>query len=101
VILDAYGDRRNQIAMAMGVTYHEAIKQQVLPYAVVPMNRRGEADPAELRRAMLEEGGIALEGGKVELRFPTLAMAETAHQHLVDLLPGGYWSILEGVGQIP
>jgi hypothetical protein len=101
VILDAYRDRRDQIAMAMGVTYHEAIDQQVLPYAVIPMTRHGEVDPTELRRAMLEEGGIALDGGKVALRFPTLAMAEDAHQHLVDLLPGGYWSILERVGPIP
>ena len=33
VILDAYRDRRDQIAMAMGVTYQEAIDQQVLPYS--------------------------------------------------------------------
>ena len=50
---------------------------------------------------MLDEGGIALDGGKVDLRFPTRAMAEAAHQRLVDLLPGGYWSILEGVRPTP
>jgi hypothetical protein len=101
VILDAYGDRRDQIAMAMGVTYQEAIDQQVLPYMVVPMTRRGEADPAELRRAMLEEGGIPLGDEKVDLRFPRLAMAEAAHQRLCDRLPQGYWSISWNVAPIP
>ncbi len=71
VILDAYQDQRDRISMAMGVTYQEAIDQQLLPYTVVPMTRHGEVDPAALRRAMLEEGGIALDGGKVDLRFPT------------------------------
>jgi hypothetical protein len=101
VILDAYQDQRDWISLAMGATYQEAIDQQLLPYAVVPMTRNGDADPTALRGAMLEEGGITLDGGKVDLRFPTRAMAEAAHQHLVDLLPGGYWSILEGVGPIP
>ena len=36
LILDAYeDDRRDQIAQASGVTYHEAIQQQLLPYTIV------------------------------------------------------------------
>jgi hypothetical protein len=101
VILDAYQDQRDRISLAMGVTYQEAIDQQVLPYMVVPMTRRGEVDPAELRRAMLEEGGIALGDEKVDLRFPSLAMAEAAHQRLRDRLPQGYWSISWNVAPIP
>jgi hypothetical protein len=42
-----------------------------------------------------------LSNGKVELRFPTMAMAEEAHQRLSERLPGGYWSILETIGQVP
>ncbi|HZW35188.1 MAG TPA: hypothetical protein VFF52_30985 [Isosphaeraceae bacterium] len=101
VILDAYQDRRDQIAMAMGVTYQEAIDQHVLPYAVIPMAHRGEVDLADLRKAMLEEGGIALDDGKVDLRFPTLAMAEAAHHRLCERLPQGYWSISQTVAPIP
>ena len=42
---------------------------------------------------MLEEGGIALNGGKIDLRFPTLAMAEAAHQRLCERLPLGDWTM--------
>src|SRR5258708_4042939 len=45
LILDAYDDRKDEISLAMGVTYHEAIAQQLLPYTVVPMMRRGQVDP--------------------------------------------------------
>lgn len=101
LILDAYNDRKDRISLAMGVTYREAIAQHLLPYTVVPMMRRGQVDPAALNKAMLDEGGVALLNGRVELRFPTMAMAEEAQQRLAERLPGGYWSILETVGQVP
>jgi hypothetical protein len=101
LILEAYRDRKDEISLAMGLTYDEAIAQHLLPYAVAPMMRRGKANPAALKKAMLEEGGFALPNGKVELRFPTMAMAEAAHKRLTEQLPGGYWSILETVGQVP
>ena len=56
------------------------------------MIREGEFDPSKVRNAMLEEGGIALPSEKVDLRFPTMSMAETAHRHLCEKLPRGYWS---------
>ncbi len=92
-ILEAYKDQERNIAQALGVTYHEAMEQQLLPYAVIPMTRRGEADLAALRQAMLEEGAISVSQDKDDLRFPTMAMAEAAHQRLCERLPAGYWSI--------
>ena len=35
LILDAYGDDQEKIAQALGVTYEEAIEQQLLPYTIV------------------------------------------------------------------
>jgi hypothetical protein len=95
LILEAYQDEKERIALALGVTQQEALQQQLLPYAVVPMVRRGEVDAAQLRQAMLEEGAIALSPEKVALRLPTMAMAQAAHQRLCDKLPKGYWSIVQ------
>lgn len=101
IILGAYKERKPKIAQALGVTYQEAIEQQVLPYAVIPMVRPGEIDLEELKRAMIAEGGLALANGKVDLRFPTMALAEQAHRRISDKLPKGYWSIVQTVGSIP
>ena len=98
MILAAYKGSKVQIAQALGVTYQEAIEQQVLPYAVVPMIRRGELNDEDVKKAMLAEGGFALENGKVDLRFPTMPLAEQAHKRLTDALPKGYWSIVQTVG---
>ena len=100
MILAAYKDSNVQIAQALGVTYSEAVEQQVLPYAVVPMIRRGELDEEEVKKAMLVQGGFALENGKVDLRFPTMPLAEQAHKRLTDAMPKGYWSIVQTVGYL-
>jgi hypothetical protein len=71
------------------------MEQHLLPYAVVPLVRRGEGDLGEVRRFVLEEGGIALPSGRVDLRFPTMAMAEEVHRRLCKKLPDGYWSIVQ------
>jgi hypothetical protein len=100
LILEAYQEQKNVISQALGVTYAEALDQQLLPYAVLPMSRPGEADAAELRKRMLEQGGICIAGEKVDLRFPTMAMAEAAHRKLSKQLPNGYWSIVQTVAPI-
>jgi len=102
MILDAYKTvgSKVQIAQALGVTYQEAIEQQVLPYAVLPMIRRGEVNEDDVKKAMLAEGGFALSDGKVDLRFPTMLLAEQAHKRLADTLPKGYWSIVQTVGYL-
>ena len=48
-----------------------------------------------LNAAMLKQGGFALEGGKVDLRFPTRTMAQEAHRQLCDEVPKGYRSMVE------
>ena len=95
IILEAYGEDGGSIAQALGVTYDEAIEQQVLPYAVQPMNRRGEADPEAVRNAMIRQGGILFGDKKVDLRFPSLQLAQDAFERLVQDLPTGYWSIVQ------
>jgi hypothetical protein len=100
IIREVYQGDQN-VAQALGVTYQEAMEQQLLPYAVVPMARPDEIDPEKVREAMIQEGGIHLERDRVDLRFPTMAMAEASHQRLVQRLPRGYWSIVQTVGTIP
>ncbi len=100
MILKAYEGKKLQIAQALGVTYEEAIEQQVLPYSVSPLIRHGEIDDEVVKKAMLAEGGFALENGKVDLRFPTIFLAEQAHRKLADALPKGYWSVVQTVGYV-
>jgi hypothetical protein len=101
IILQAYDGRGLKIAQALGVTYQEAVEQQVLPYAVIPMARPEEADTERLKREMVAEGGFTLANGKVDLRFPTMTLAERAHRLLSQRLPQGYWSIAQTVASIP
>jgi hypothetical protein len=82
MILEVYKPLNVKVAQALGVTYQEAIDQQVLPYAVVPMIRRGEINEEDVKKAMLVERGIALPNGKVDLRLPVMSLAEQAHKRL-------------------
>jgi len=99
-ILAAYKDQKEKVALALGVTYQEALEDQLLPYAVVPMSREDEVDQTKLRQAMIDEGGIILPEGKVDLRLPTMKMAEAAYQRLGKRIPKGHWSIVETAGPI-
>jgi hypothetical protein len=100
VILDAYQDRSVRVAMAMGVTHQQANDQHLLPYGVVPTALPGEVNLTELRGAMRDEGGIARENGTVDLRFPTLAMAEAAQKKLSERLPGVSWEIWDAIAAV-
>jgi hypothetical protein len=100
IILDAYKKKADEISQPLGVTYPEAIEQHLLPYAIKPMARQNEAKPEELKAVMLEHGGIPLEGDRVDLRLPTLAMAEEIHRKLCDKLPKCYWSIVQSPSPI-
>jgi hypothetical protein len=95
IISEAYRDSgvRVEIAQAMGVTHDEALQDRLLPYAVTPCTHEGEVEPSVLRQAMLEEGAIALTEDRVDLRFPTMRMAESAHHRLCEKVPKGYWAI--------
>ena len=96
IINEAYrsSGRQLDIAQAMGSTYDEAIGDRLLPYAVHPHAREGEADFNELHKAMLEEGAIDLGEDKVDLRFPTKRMAETALERLQKNHPKGHWGLV-------
>lgn len=98
LIFEAYGKpRRQEIAQALGVTYDEAMGQNLLPYSVSPLTREGDEDPDKIRQAMLDLGAMTLPGDLVQLRFPTLPMAEDAHRQLCKQLPRGYWTIIQDV----
>ena len=64
MILAAYNGSQAQIAQALGVTYQEAIEQQVLPYAVMPMLRRGEIHEEDVKNAMLAEEASFVKTGR-------------------------------------
>jgi hypothetical protein len=98
VIPAAYGKKKTKIAQPLGVTYKEALEQNLLPYAVVPMSRKNEIPTEQLKHVMKQHGGFVLEDDKVDLRFPTLEMAQDAHAKLVDEMPKGYWSIVHSIG---
>ena len=97
MILEAYGGGGQRISMAMGVTRREADDHNLLRYSVfsgaavlAELGEHAPIDPtslAELREAMLEEGGIALDNGEIALRFPTRAMAEDAQARLAERFP--------------
>lgn len=94
IIEEAYGGEEAAISLALGVTYDEAVEQQVLPYAVVPKAVRDDVDPVELWHVMREHGGFTTRQG-VDLRFPTMAMAEETRQRLCDRLPTVRWAIVQ------
>ena len=116
LILDAYGDKQQKIAQALGVTYEEAMQQQLLPYTIVSAFEQNQEfaslacykDPNEVRK-LLEairnvkrtHGGIVLPNGKIELRFPTRAMADNTYAKLFASKKDRdfYWSVvIEGGG---
>lgn len=110
MLIEAYAPsgRRHLISTVIGATRQEADEQNLLPYFVFPKSAYrdepsavGPIDPTELRGAMLEEGGITLDNGRIALRFPTRAMAEDAQERLTERLPRGKWSISERLPSIP
>lgn len=84
-----------KLAIAIGATNGEAVEQNLLPYSIVPMVRKGKADAASIQEAMLRHGAIRVSGNTLELRLPTLKLAEQVHRQIVDELPNGYWAIVQ------
>lgn len=112
LVLDAYEeDRRSQIARVTGVTYVEAMQQQLLPYAIQSTLEREhkmtfllcDRDEnkvqelmAKIRNVKVTNGGIISLGGTVELRFPTRATADSVLARLQAADPNRelYWSVV-------
>ncbi len=94
LIQEAYRDQAENLALALGVTWKEAIEQGVLPFRV---RMRFTAQPRfpkeKVRTAYLSVGGFAGPGDTVELRFPTRATAEEAIRQLKKQLPGIQWVV--------
>jgi hypothetical protein len=118
LILDAYGDRRQRIAQALGVTPEEAVQEQFLPYAVVSAfeqnpkfaslacgGNQSEIEKllADIRDAKRSMGGIVLPHGKIELRFPTRAMADSTYAALFAdaKYRDFYWSVVPTATSVP
>jgi hypothetical protein len=96
LISDAYHERADLIVQALGATPAEALDQCLLPYHVMHMDRPGETDPDEMRKALLDEGAFQL-GQRLELYLPTRKMAEAAQARLNERVPNGRWAIGEMV----
>jgi hypothetical protein len=111
LILDAYAeDKRQRIAQALGVTYDEAVLEQLLPYVVVSQFEhekmrllafRDKADDVlrRIRTAKREQGGFDLPNGNVELRFPTREMAEQVQIALLQKHRELNWWVTPGRGE--
>jgi hypothetical protein len=96
IITEAYKDRAEVLALALGVTFDEAVAQGVLPFRL-RLARGPEAVPeADLRRAELAVGGLATPAGEIQVRLPTRSMAEAAAQELMQRLPGSLWMVSYG-----
>jgi hypothetical protein len=94
LIQEAYKDKADDIALALGVTRQEAIERGVLPYRVrLRFGRQPKFTEEEFRAACLSVGGFADSEGSVELRFPTPSIAEEAVKQLKKRLPGSQWVV--------
>jgi hypothetical protein len=94
LIKQAYKDKADVLALALGVTHKEAIEQGVLPYrARLRFGPQPDFTEEEVRSARLAVGGYVGPEGSVELRFPTRTTAEEAVQQLKAKLPGTEWIV--------
>jgi hypothetical protein len=94
LIEECYSGSDVSIALALGLTYAEALEQGVLPYRVRLEGQTSKSYPKEeFDKAARMAGGFAGEGD-VELRFPTIANAQEAIRLLQEQLPGTQWKVL-------
>jgi hypothetical protein len=93
-ILNAYDlageqDRRQQIALASGLTLPEAYAAGMLPFQIISALRTGDrVTPEQCRQAMIDEGASTLLApDNPQLRFATIEEAESARARLASHLP--------------
>ncbi len=96
-ILSAYAAidsaKATAIRIARGLTRSEAASTGLLPYAIVPNLRRVDQLAQEQMLKLLVKEGAFETGDGLQLRFRTLEEAESAYEHLQELMPGAFWSI--------
>src|SRR5438552_21437 len=88
LIKDAYQDKADALALALGVTRTEAFDQGLLPYRVRSrFGKEPRCSDEEFAAAALAVGGFPQSDGHIALRFPTQTIAEEAVQQLKQRLP--------------
>ena len=94
LIQEAYKDKAEDLALALGVTYQEALEQGILPFRVrLTIGSHFNFTEEKLRTACLSVGGFPGPQGSVELRFPTQTTAEEAVKQLKKRLSGSQWVV--------
>jgi hypothetical protein len=109
IILKAYEnaegkDVRENVVLAVALTFPEAYEAGMLPFQVIPLLRKGDPVSAEdCVKLMLAEGASTLiPGGKPELRFPSENEAKESIKRLVKRLPESepVWAVVQEPGRI-
>ena len=97
IIMQAYEkifpDKVDQITIAMGMTTDEAVDVGLLPYGIEPMVRAGELTDEQVRTMMRNEGAVETPSG-LQLRFPSLELANRAYERLAAGSDQKHWSIV-------
>src|SRR5208337_843240 len=94
LIQEAYREQQDSLALALGVTYEEAIEQGLLPFRVRPRTRQQvDFREEDLRSASLSVGGFERPDNVIELRYPSRTVAEETIRRLEELLPGTEWAV--------
>jgi hypothetical protein len=89
--------RGSSITLALGVTSDEALRSGFLPFAIVATHRQKDPVSSDaLAHALAKAPGVPVRiGDRLQLRFPTLDMAENAYRQLSQEVPGPYWAIVQ------
>jgi hypothetical protein len=100
LILSAYEqvegrDFREKIVAAIGYTGSEAADMGLLPFQVLPPQRRTPELQERCWYAMIEEGAFVDDEESLELRFRSKPEAIEAKDRLEALLPGTNWTVVE------
>ena len=91
---DAESNRADQITIALGATFAEAIDLGLLPYGVVSTIKQDDGVPMdELRSLMCDEGDVQTSSGPT-LRFPSEELASATCQRLGDKSKREYWALV-------
>jgi len=94
LIQEAYREQQDNLALALGVTYEEAIEQGLLPFRVrMKFGSQPRFREEEIRSAYLSVGGFVRPEDIIELRYPSRTVAEETVRQLEERLPGTEWVV--------
>ncbi len=100
IITDAFEDAgiADAIRVAMGITQQEALDMGYLPYQTVSNWKKsdGEEVRGAIKKAIENTAGIRVQAGSsMQLRYPTMELAQEAYRRLSELVKGPYWAIIK------